>query len=76
VLDEPVTGLDPMAAASLYESLEQLHREGMAIVMVTHDLASAVRYGEKILHISEGDYFFGTVSQYMDTEYASMFSLT
>jgi zinc transport system ATP-binding protein len=76
VLDEPVTGLDPMAANNLYESLEVLHREGMAIVMVTHDLASAVKYGEKILHISDDGYFFGSVAQYMDTEYASMFSLT
>jgi zinc transport system ATP-binding protein len=76
VLDEPVTGLDPMAANTLYESLKLLHQEGMAVVMVTHDLASAVRYGEKILHISEKGYFFGTVSEYMDTEYASMFSLS
>lgn len=74
VLDEPVTGLDPMAAHTLYESMELLHREGMAIVMVTHDLANAVKYADKILHISEDGYFCGTVSEYVDSEYATMLS--
>ena len=55
VLDEPVTGLDPAAAASLYDILQKLHEEGMAIVMVTHDLKSIVGRTEKILHINEGD---------------------
>lgn len=74
VLDEPVTGLDPMAAQTLYESLAMLNGEGMAIVMVTHDLANAVKYGDRILHISQDDYFFGTVEEYMDSEFAAVFS--
>ncbi len=71
VLDEPVTGLDPAAAQALYENLQMLHREGMAIVMVTHDLPNAVRYGDKILHIRTGDYFFGTVEEYKESEFAA-----
>lgn len=74
VLDEPVTGLDPAAAHTLYESMELLHREGMAIVMVTHDLVNAVKFADKILHISEQGYFFGTVLEYADSEYADVFS--
>lgn len=73
VLDEPVTGLDPMAAQTLYESLEKLNREGMAIVMVTHDLQNAVKYADKILHINENGYFFGSVEEYRDSEYAAFF---
>lgn len=73
VLDEPVTGLDPTAAASLYDNLDKLHEEGVAIVMVTHDIPNAVRHGEYILHIREGDYFYGTVESYLDSEYMSMF---
>ena len=52
VLDEPVTGLDPMAANTLYESMELLHQEGMAVVMVTHDMGNALKYADKILHTS------------------------
>lgn len=75
VLDEPVTGLDPMAAQTLYESLQMLNREGMVIVMVTHDLPNAVKYADKILHISENGYFFGTAEEYMDSEFAAAFSI-
>ena len=43
ILDEPVTGLDPAAAQDLYKTLRYLNeKEGMAVVMVTHDLRSAL----------------------------------
>lgn len=74
VLDEPVTGLDPAAAASLYDILQKLHDEGMAIVMVTHDLKSIVGRTEKILHINEGGYFFGSVEEYRKSDYSKIFS--
>lgn len=64
VLDEPVTGLDPMAADTMYESLRRLHQEGMAIVMVTHDIQRAVSEAEYILHINDGKYFYGTREEY------------
>lgn len=73
VLDEPMTGLDPAAAASLYENLNTLHEEGMAIVMVTHDLRNAVSQADYILHMNEGDYFYGTVAEYLASEYAKIF---
>jgi len=64
VLDEPVTGLDPMAAAALYENLRSLNREGMAVVMVTHDIQNALTEADYVLHIREGEYFYGTVEEY------------
>lgn len=73
VLDEPVTGLDPAAAASMYAILQDLNNEGMAIVMVTHDLKSIVNRAGKILHINEGGYFYGTVDGYMDSDYSKIF---
>ena len=74
VLDEPVTGLDPMASAALYKHLKRLHKEGMAIVMVTHDIRSAVLEAEHILHMNEGEYFYGTVAEYMDSDFSDIFS--
>ena len=73
VLDEPVTGLDPAAAASLYSILQDLNKEGMAIVMVTHDLRNAVTRAGKILHINEGGYFYGTITEYMESDYSKIF---
>lgn len=74
VLDEPVTGLDPMAATALYENLRKLNQEGMAIIMVTHDLRTAVIEADYILHINEGEYFYGEVASYMDSEFSDIFS--
>ena len=62
-----------MAANTLYESMELLHREGMAVVMVTHDMGNALKYADKILHISNDGYFFGTVEEYKQSDYAQMF---
>ncbi len=73
VLDEPVTGLDPMAAQTLYESLRMLNQEGMAIIMVTHDLVNAIQQADHILHMEEGKYFFGDVAAYRQSEYAALF---
>ncbi|MBE5922646.1 MAG: ABC transporter ATP-binding protein [Lachnospiraceae bacterium] len=75
VLDEPVTGLDPMAQAELYETLKRLNeQENMAIVMVTHDFKNAVSYGEKILHLGSEDSFFGTRDEYLASDYSRYFA--
>ena len=73
VLDEPVTGLDPAAASALYGIVQDLNNEGMAIVMVTHDLKNIVNKAGKILHINEGGYFYGTVDGYMASDYSKIF---
>ena len=54
ILDEPITGLDPAAAQDLYKTLSYLNtKEGMAIVMVTHDLGPALRSARSVLHIGQ-----------------------
>lgn len=74
VLDEPVTGLDPAAAAAMYQNLQELHRDGMAIVMVTHDIPSAVSQADKILHLNDGEFYYGTTEEYKNSDFFSMFS--
>lgn len=65
VLDEPVTGLDPTVTRELYEILEKLNKkEHTAIVMVTHDIAGALPYADKVLHIGPTGYFWGTRKEY------------
>jgi len=63
LLDEPVSGLDPRATAEMYGLVEQLNREGMTVVMISHDIAAAVRYASHMLHIGDR-IFFGTVGDY------------
>ena len=66
ILDEPVTGLDPAAAQDLYKLLSYLNRkEGMAVVMVTHDLKAALKGARRVLHIGHDSVFLGTAEEYL-----------
>ena len=74
LLDEPVTGLDPEAAHDMYHTLEYLNRtEGIAIVMVTHDLQNALKYATHILHAGHKGWFFGTAAEYLASPYGKKF---
>ena len=65
LLDEPVTGLDPEAAHSMYEAIRRINRErGVAVMMVTHDVGCALREAEHVLSMCRGHSFFGTVAAY------------
>lgn len=66
LLDEPVAGLDPVAAAGLYSLIDKLNKEqGITIIMISHDIKSAVEYANKILHIQTGKSFFGSRDEYL-----------
>ena len=66
LLDEPVSGLDPKVTAEMYALIEQLNREGTTVIMISHDIAAAVRYANKILHIGS-KVFFGDTEAYLQT---------
>ncbi len=51
LLDEPMASLDPDVTKSLYELLNELNQEGIAILMITHDIETALPYAKHILHI-------------------------
>ena len=74
ILGEPVTGLDPAAAQDLYKTLNYLNRkEGMAVVMVTHDLRPALRDAGSVFHIGHGGTFLGTPAEYLASPYGKRF---
>ena len=65
LLDEPVTGLDPIVTAEFYQLIRRINREsGIAVVMVSHDIESAVEDASHILHLQERMLFFGTAQDY------------
>lgn len=54
VLDEPTSGLDPLAANEFAALIERLRKEGMAVLMVTHDLFLAKQCGTRIGIMAQG----------------------
>lgn len=75
LLDEPLSGLDPMAAADLYRITEDLNKnDGITIITVSHDIAAAVRYATRVLHIKDDDSFFGSKDEYLQTDMGKMFA--
>ena len=65
LLDEPVTGLDPVATHELYQLIQKINGElGITVVMVSHDIASAVRYASHILHLQNEQLFYGRKEDY------------
>lgn len=74
MLDEPVTGLDPSATAELYDTLMELNRKnGMTIIVISHDIAKTIVPSTKILHIAKDRYFFGTPAAYMANDISKIF---
>ena len=67
VLDEPVTGLDPIASEEMYADIARAHRDGMTIIMITHDIQVALEYADHVLHIGQHELFFGTVDEYRNS---------
>ena len=75
MLDEPVVGLDPVAASQMYNIIKDLNaKDKMTVIMVSHDIISAVSYATHILHMCvNGDFFFGTTEEYKHSELGSKF---
>ncbi len=70
VLDEPVTGLDPLVSAELYSIIEEKNKkEGLTVISVSHAPERACHSASKILHLGGGGAaFFGDVNGYLDSE--------
>ena len=76
LMDEPVSGLDPKVTAEMYELIEQLNRrDGVTIVMISHDIGAATRYATHILHLDGAEVFFGTSSQYRNSAIGRRFAV-
>ena len=68
VLDEPVAALDVDAANDMYTAIESLNNDGIAVIMVSHDTEEAIRRATHVLHVSHRPKFFGTASDYIETD--------
>lgn len=77
LLDEPVTGLDPKAQLDLYELISKLNKNGITIIMVSHDINAAMMFASHILHIGgQKQLFFGSKDDYMNSPVGRSFILS
>ncbi|MBE0010099.1 ABC transporter ATP-binding protein [Arthrobacter sp. AET 35A] len=64
ILDEPSSGLDPMARAELWEFLRSLRSRGTAVLASTHDLTEAEAFADRLLLLHRGKLLLdGTVPE-------------
>lgn len=74
LLDEPVTGLDPVAANEMYNLIKLVNLcDNTSVIMISHDIHAAVRYATHILHLGHSQLFFGTTEQYRESDLARRF---
>ncbi len=64
LLDEPMAALDPEATKNLYTLLKKLNDEGIAIIMITHDISEALPYAKHVLHIGN-EIIYSTKENYL-----------
>lgn len=64
LLDEPLSALDPVAAAGFFEILDDLKKEGYTLIMISHDIHCAIKYSDKILHLGKNESFYGSTADY------------
>ena len=54
VLDEPTAGLDPLGASKVMKLLYKLNREGMTIIISTHDVDLVPIYADRVYVMDKG----------------------
>lgn len=54
IIDEPFTGLDPLAIHDLLEIIAEKKAQGAAILMSTHILATAQQYADSFVLLNQG----------------------
>lgn len=56
LMDEPFSALDPISRKQLQELMLSLHKEfDMTIVFVTHDIDEAIKLGDRVAILNEGE---------------------
>jgi zinc transport system ATP-binding protein len=68
LLDEPTAGLDPKVTADMYALIKEINeKDGITIIMISHDVESAIKYSSHILHMGN-NVFFGTTEEYLKSD--------
>jgi len=55
VLDEPLAGLDPERSQLVAQRIRQVHKEGISVVLSTHDLEFAAEIADRVCVMADGN---------------------
>ena len=72
LLDEPVSGLDPKATEEMYDIIDKLNKNGITVIMISHDVSSALKYAKHILFVNSNS-FFGTKEEFENSDLGKQF---
>jgi ABC-type sugar transport system ATPase subunit/ribose/xylose/arabinose/galactoside ABC-type transport system permease subunit len=56
ILDEPTQGIDVKTKSDVHEMIDELAREGLAIILISSDLPELLSMSDRILVLREGDH--------------------
>ena len=51
LLDEPVAGLDPQVTDEMYKLISELNKQGLTIIMISHDIENVKKYATEIYDV-------------------------
>lgn len=69
VIDEPTTGLDWNESKKILELIETLHKRGMTILAVTHDMRIVREYSTRVVAMNKGKIIFdGDITGLLDNQ--------
>lgn len=54
LLDEPLAGLNSVEAARLSDTITDINREGLTVVMIEHNLGEVLRVGQRLVVLDNG----------------------
>ena len=68
VLDEPTAGLDDKGARDVMALVEQMHKDGKTIIIVTHDMDLVMKYCDLVFVLKDGKIAYqGSKEQLFDS---------
>lgn len=79
-LDEPTTGIDEASQRDFYALIEKVHADGMAIVMVSHDIDVVLQQVGRVICLNRTIRYDGkpenfTIEEYLPSFYSSQHRL-
>jgi len=75
VLDEPTNALDARSQVKLYELISELNKQGITIIMVSHNIEKVINYASHIIYLKDTPQFIGSKEDFLKSEYAKIFKL-
>jgi energy-coupling factor transport system ATP-binding protein len=72
ILDEPTAGLDPKGREEVMERIQDLHKQGLAVVFVTHSMDDAARLAQRLIVVSGGRIIYNNAASHVFAQYAQL----